>query len=376
MVWSRAGIYSAYYRALLKVDKRKATKDRIGRTKKALVIAQSGIGNLILTLPLIETIYEGLGRPKVDVLVSPRGGAQVIENLPYMNEVVVYDDPKNLTRKERRALFKKVAAGGYDLTVTSFACNSVESALLSVRSGAKVRVGHRSAARIRPDKLYNVVVRPERERHEVQLNLDLARGLGLEPVTELPKMKISKKEMAWARKYIEEEGFSSKDFLIGFHPGAHKDMPFKRWKRFADLGKLLVERLGAKVMVMGGPEEAELCDSIVFEIGSGAISTAGRTSLRETAALIRCAEVFVSNDSGLMHLSVAVGTPVVALFGPTDYSRTAPAGKHVKVRYETDCGPCYVMPGDEIGCKEIDCLKNITPEEVYAALMKLAPGKV
>jgi heptosyltransferase-2 len=194
-------------------------------------------------------------------------------------------------------------------------------------------------------------------------------------VTKSPKIKITKKEMAWARSYLDDEGFSKQDFLIGFHPGAHKDMPFKRWKRFADLGRIIVEKMGAKVMVMGGPEEKKLCDSIVFEVGTGAISTAGRTSLRQTAALIRSAEVFVSNDSGLMHLSVAVGTPVVALFGPTDYSRTAPAGEHIKVRHDTGCGPCYVMPGDEIGCKEIKCLENITPEEVYAALMKLAPEK-
>jgi heptosyltransferase-2 len=375
MGWSRAGIYSAYYRALLKTKKRKVDKDDVLRAGKVLVIAQSGIGNLILTLPLIETLHTRLDGAKVDVLVSPRGGAAVLEGLESVKDVMVYDDPKALSAGERRALFDDVRARGHDLTVTSYACNSIESALVSVRSGAKVRAGHRSPARVRPDRLYNVVVEPVKGRHEVHLNLDLAKGLGLEPATEVPRMRVTRKEMEWAEGFLEEQGISSGDFIVGFHPGAHRDMPFKRWKRFADLGKLVVKEMGAKVMVMGGPEEKGLADSIVFEMGSGAISTAGRTGLRQTAALIKCAEVFVSNDSGLMHLSVAVGTPVVALFGPTDYSRTAPAGKHVKVRYESGCGPCYVLPGDSIGCKEIECLHRITPDEVFAALKELAPDR-
>lgn len=371
MAWSRAGIYSAYYRALLKVDPKQPDKDTIMGSNKILVIAQSGIGNLILTLPLIETLSRRLDGSKVDVIVSPRGGSAILENLEYINEVMVYDDPKFLGRKERSVLFKRVKERGYDLVVTSFACNSIESALISMHARAKVRVGHRSSARVRPDKLYNVVAQAKRGRHEVQLNLDLARALGLKPVTELPRMKVSKKEVDWAHGFLQDEGVGEEDFVVGFHPGAHKDMPFKRWKRFVDLGKLLVKEMNAKVLVMGGPEERELCDSIVFDMGEGGISTAGRTKLRETAALIQCCEVFVSNDSGLMHLSVSVGTPVAALFGPTDYERTAPAGKHEMLRYDTGCGPCYVNPGDEIGCREIDCLHKITPEEVLSALMKL-----
>jgi heptosyltransferase-2 len=370
--WSKAGIYSAYYRALLKVGKQRPDEDQVLGSRKVLVIAQSGIGNLILTLPLIRTLHDRLDA-QVDVLVSPRGGAKVLENLDFVNEVMVYHDPRDLDRKDRARLFKDVKAAGYDLTVTSYACNSIESALVAVRSGAKVRAGHRSPARVRPDKLYNVVVEPGKGRHEVELNLDLARGLAMKAVTDRPEMRIETEEMAWAEAYLKEQGLSNQGFLVGFHPGAHKDMPFKRWKRFADLGRMIVKKMGGMVMVMGGPEERRLADGIAESIGKGAVSMAGRTTLRQTAALIKCAEVFVSNDSGLMHVSVAVGTPVVALFGPTDYRRTAPAGRHEMVRHDTGCGPCYVLPGDSIGCKEIKCLEKITPEEVYEALRRLAP---
>jgi len=373
--WSKAGIYSAYYRALLKARKSRPDEEDILGSKKVLVIAQSGIGNLILTLPLIRTIHEMLDA-EVDVIVSPRGGAVVLENLDYVNEVMVHDDPRNLDRKDRNMLFKEIMGAGYDLTVTSYACNSIESALIAVRSGAKVRVGHRSPARVRPDKLYNVVVEPRKGRHEVELNLDLARGLGLKTITGRPEMRIDSKEMTWAEGYLKEKGLTSDGFLVGFHPGAHKDMPFKRWKRFADLGRMIVKKMDGMVMVMGGPEERGLAEGIAKSIGKGAISVAGRTTLRETAALTKSAEVFVSNDSGLMHVSVAVGTPVVALFGPTDYRRTAPAGKHEMVRHDLGCGPCYVLPGDPIGCKEIKCLDRITPDEVYEALRRLAPEAV
>lgn len=371
MGWSKPSLYSAYYRALVKVETRTPPSEAIATVKKVLVIANSGIGNLILTLPLLETLHEGLGRPTLDVVVSPRGGKAILENQPHVGEVLVYDDPKFMDRSERKELFSTLRSKGYDMVVISYVCNSLESAMMAVRSGADIRVGHRSRTRVRPDKLYNIVVDAEPGRHEVQYNLDLARGLGLDVVSEVPRLQTSKEEKAWAEGFLEEEGLSVKDFLVGFHPGSHKDMAFKRWRNFADLGKLLVKEMGARVLVMGGPDEKELCDSVVFDIGEGAVSTAGRTSLRETAALIQSCEVFVSNDSGLMHLSVAVGTPVVALFGPTDWRRISPAGKHELLRHDTGCGPCYVHPGDKIGCREIDCLNKITPEEVFKALQRL-----
>ena len=368
MVWSRAGIYSAYYRARMAVSKKKPGPEAVKKAKRVLVIAQSGIGNMILTLPLIETIAKRLDHPRVDVLVSPRGGADLLKGLKYINEVIVSNDPKFLEPKERKALFETIGLVGYDMTVTSYACNSVESALISAHSGAKIRAGHSSNARIRPDRLYNFVAKRDPARHEVQLNLDLARAMGLEPVTEEPRMAVSDKELEWAKGFLKAAGVPDNVLIIGFHPGCHKDMPYKRWKGFSELGRMLIKDKDAWVIVMGGPDEKELCGGVVSGIGKGAVLAAGKASLRQTAALMRCCKAFVTNDSGLMHLAQAAGTPVVAIFGPTDRRRTSPAGKNVLVHHDLGCGPCYVNPSDTVGCKEIKCLEGIKPDEVMSAL--------
>lgn len=368
MGWSRAGIYSAYYRARMSVSKGKPGPEAVKKAKRVLIIAQSGIGNMILTLPLIETIAKRLDHPKVDVIVSPRGGADLLKGLDYVNESIVSDDPKFLGPKERKALFDRVGSAGYDMTVTSYACNSIESALISARTGAKIRAGHATTAKVRPDLLYNYVAARDSARHEVQLNLDLARALGLEPTTDVPRMAVSDEELDWARKFLKAEGVPDKVLLIGFHPGCHKDMPYKRWRGFSELGRMLVKDKGAWVIVMGGPDEKELCGGTVSDIGKGAVLAAGKASLRQTAALMRCCKAFVTNDSGLMHLAQAAGTPVVAIFGPTDRRRTSPAGKNVMVHHDLGCGPCYVNPSDTVGCKDIKCLTGIKPQEVLSAL--------
>jgi hypothetical protein len=122
MVWSRAAIYQRYVLARSKVNNKRPTPKAIKAAKKVLVIAQSGIGNLILTFPLIETIAKRLDHPKVDVLVSPRGGAELLKNLDYINAVFVSDNIKQLEKQERLKLFEKVASKGYDMVVTSFIC--------------------------------------------------------------------------------------------------------------------------------------------------------------------------------------------------------------------------------------------------------------
>jgi lipopolysaccharide heptosyltransferase II len=372
MVWSRAAIYHGYVLALSKVSKKRPTPKAIRAAKKVLVIAQSGIGNLILTFPLIETIAKKLDHPKVDVLVSPRGGAELLKNLEYINEVFVSDNIKQLEKPERLKLFEKVASRGYDMVVTSFICNDIESALLAVHSKAQIRAVHTSPARLRPDKLYNIVVERQLERHEIQLNLDLARALGFEPVTEEPRLVVTEEELGWARGFLKDLGVPDGAMVVGFHPGCYKDMLYKRWTKFDELGKLLVKKMDAWVLVTGGPEEKELAETVVSGIGKNTVLAAGKTSLRQSAALIKCCKAFVSNDSGLMHMAGAVGTPVVGIFGPTDLRRTGPAGKHVIVRHDPGCAPCYVRPGDKIGCPDkIKCLEAITPEEVLSAVKGL-----
>ena len=109
---------------------------------------------------------------------------------------------------------------------------------------------------------------------------------------------------------------------------------------------------------------------------------AGKTTIKQVAALIERCDMLVSNDSGLMHVAVAVGTPVVAIYGPTDINRTAPLGpQNAVIRHELPCSPCFKLESDAQvhACPHHDCLMTITPDEVYQIINRGAlpatPGK-
>src|SRR5204862_179683 len=101
---------------------------------------------------------------------------------------------------------------------------------------------------------------------------------------------------------------------------------------------------------------------------------AGRTSVKQVAALIEQCDLLVCNDSGLMHMAQAVRTPVVAIYGPTDIRRTAPLGEHnVVIRHELPCSPCFKLEGEDLvhACPHHDCLMTITPAEVFSAISRI-----
>ncbi|RLB07542.1 MAG: lipopolysaccharide heptosyltransferase II, partial [Deltaproteobacteria bacterium] len=152
--------------------------------------------------------------------------------------------------------------------------------------------------------------------------------------------------------------------LIGFNPGAtYGDA--KCWPpgRFVELGRKLIEDYDASIIIFGSrtPKEMALNTAIAQGIGEGCLNLSGKTSLLQLASLLRQCKLLVTNDTGTMHLAAAVGTQVVAIFGPTDPRATSPLGEgHVVVRKEVPCSPCLkrVCPEDH------RCMKLIEVEEV------------
>src|SRR4030095_5343339 len=121
----------------------------------------------------------------------------------------------------------------------------------------------------------------------------------------------------------------------------------------------------------GSASEEEMIQEMAQGL-KGRVSLAeGKTSVKQAAALIEQCDLLVCNDSGLMHAAVAVGTPVAAIYGPTDFRRTAPLGdSHTIIRHELPCSPCFKLEGDDQvhACTHHDCLMTISPEEVLIAI--------
>jgi ADP-heptose:LPS heptosyltransferase len=183
------------------------------------------------------------------------------------------------------------------------------------------------------------------------------------------------------------EGFLEPSIpLVAVHPGSGWYCLARRWpvERFAEVTNKLSEA-GARVLLLGGPDEVDLVARLEGLTKGAVLNLAGKTSLKELAAVLGECDVFVGNDSGVMHVAAAVGTPVVAVFGPSNYRAWGPYPgwetrygegiEHVVVRVDCPCGPCLYRGfelGRRDGCAEVDCLREISAEMVYSeAISKL-----
>ena len=153
-------------------------------------------------------------------------------------------------------------------------------------------------------------------------------------------------------------------------------MKFKRWSgdRFARLGDAIGDRWAGWILLFGGRAERHLCEEVAHRMQGRCINLAGELSLSQTAAFIEKCEVFISNDSGLMHIAAALSVPVVAIFGPTDHRRTAPYGeRNTVVRLDLPCSPCYVFETRWFQCRNpyaLECLRELSVDRVFGAIEK------
>jgi heptosyltransferase-2 len=255
-----------------------------------------------------------------------------------------------------------------DISITSTGTNPLKSGLLCALAGIKHRLGEN----IRGMGLfYNLKVPFDRNRHEVESNIQLIHRLGIEVDDRALFIQRSKEDKNSAQKYFTQHDLEGK-LVVGVHPGSGiHQAGFKRWpkERFSQLADKLINDFGAAVILFGGAEETELADEIKDMMESAPLITAGQTTLAETAALIEKCRMFISNDSGLLHVACAVDTPAVGLFGPTSSKRTGPySGSSSVIRKDLTCSPCY--SGKPVRCDHFECLNLITVEDVLQEVKK------
>src|SRR5207247_9124536 len=162
--------------------------------------------------------------------------------------------------------------------------------------------------------------------------------------------------------------------IIGFQPGTSPAMRWKQWpiERYREvIATVIAERPDAQIILFGSASEDVMICEMAHGLEGRILLAAGKTSVKQVAALIEQCDLLVCNDSGLMHAAVAVGTPVVAIYGPTDIRRTSPLGdRHTVIRHELPCSPCFKLEGDDQvhACPHHDCLRTIEAEEVLSVI--------
>lgn len=337
---------------------------------RILVVQTAFIGDVILTLPLVQVLKEFFPQAEIDVVLVPRA-AEIFRNHPAVGTVIEYDK----RGKERGwAGFRKmvgiVRERRYQLAVIPH--RSLRSSLLAFLGRVPLRLGFRKGG---GRFLLTRAMPYDQDRHEIERNLSLLAGIGIRDIGKvLPKVHPSNSDVAAVTKLIEGIPSKKQKRMIAVAPGTIWNT--KRWpkERFAELVGLLTDE-GFAVVLVGGREDVDLCREIRETAEKNfVVDASGRLSLLESAELIRRCCLTVSNDSAPMHLSVAVGTPVVAIFGATVPAfGFAPYGPHDAV-VETRglrCRPCSIHGGAECPIKTFDCMLQITPERVLSRMLAI-----
>jgi len=318
---------------------------------KILIIGAYGIGNALLFTPTLELLRLNFPKSHISVLTFLSGEREVFYRNPNVNTVFFCPTPKRFTLGEKLKFLWKlervIENRRFDISITAFPANRRETNLIVLLTHARVRIGHRylSGNARNLGFIHNIRIPISKYKHDVEQNLELLRPLGLNPSKARRKLvfPLTEDEYIWAEKFLRSHHFNPDELLIGLHPGSKAADAFKRWPqdKFQRLISELRRVYGAKAIVFGGPDETELARSIARESDPHALAVVNRR-LGEVAALIEKCDLFIANDSGLMHLAVAVGTPTIGIFGPSDPIRVAPYGPHnLIIRKELKCSPCY-----------------------------------
>ena len=336
--------------------------------KNVLVLQTSFLGDSLLTLPLVRRLKESLSGARVSVLTLPKNG-DVFRNNPWVDEVIL-DDKRGEhgglfgTWKIARALKRR----RFDLAVIPH--RSFRSALVAWLAGIPRRVGFAaSAGRF----LLTDAVPFAWLTHDLERNLALARPLGGESrpfIGEASYIVPPRPTPAFAAR-LTAAGIAPDARLAGVHPGAA--WATKRWlpERFAELCRRLKSD-GLTPVLIGGPADAALGAEIARE--SGAADLVGQTDLEDLKSLMGRLALFVTNDSGPMHLAAAAGVPVVAIFGATTRELGFfPYGSgHRVVEAPLACRPCGLHGAKACPEGHFLCMRLLSVDQVHEACLAAA----
>ncbi len=333
------------------------------RIQRILIRGVNWVGDAVMTTPAIAQVRKTFPHAKIVLLVKPRV-AGVFEGNPHINEILLYEqDGRHKGVLGLLRLARQLRDARFDLAI--LLQNAIEAALIAVLAQIPYRIGYNTQGR--GFLLTDVVLRDRwtETLHHVDYYQALVSAVGWVKEEVAPTLYLSEGAEERAGALLEGEGVRSEEAIVALNPGATYGSA-KQWPadRYAALADRLVEDFGMKVLLTGvqadGPAARVVRSSTRYP--ERVIDLTGRTDIQELGAVLRRCAVFVTNDTGAMHVGAAVGVPVVAIFGPTDPKTTSPVGPHVLLRHPVPCSPCLLRecPIDH------RCMTGISVEAVYS----------
>ncbi len=328
---------------------------------KFLIVSTTGLGDTLWGTPAIRSLRQTFPESTIAVLTSEIG-YQVLEHNKHIDEFFVLNSSTLISLLRHLRTLKKRQFDAVLIFHTSQRLVLPICAMLE----APQMIG---TAGINKDLDFLLTKALKKSyQHEIARRLDIVKEVGAHIADFSLEMMLRKEEEHAARRFLETHGIPQHIPLIGLHPGAKNT--FKQWppECFVEVGRRLVQHLGCQILISGDRSEALLILDIASKI-PGAIPIAGELNLSTFTALLKKMTLFITNDTGPMHLAFAAKTPTVALFGPTDPNLCGPfhVQNAIALSVRKTCRPCLGKP-----CAEPFCLYQIGPDAVYDAAVKLS----
>jgi len=333
--------------------------------KRILLVSVNWLGDLLFLTPAIRAVRRAYPDSFIAAL-SPRRGLDLLQGNPHLNAVIPMPEGRGILHLAGwLPLIARLRAERFDMAFLFH--RSFTRAAAVWAAGIPERIGYRTAKR--GGLLTTAVEMPPPDTlHKVDLLLRVVEAAGIRADGRHYDAGIQPEDARAAGDLARELGLKPSDQVVALHAGAN--WLLKRWpaRRFAELADGLSERYGAKVLFIGGEGDCPLIGQISGQMKTHPLVSAGRTTFRQMGALLKHAKLLISNDSGPLHMGVAAGVPVVALFGPTDPKLTGPVnGAKVTVLFGSiGCPvPCY-----QLRCPANLCMERISVEDVLTAAGK------
>ena len=332
--------------------------------EKILVIKLRAIGDVVLSTIVLENLREAFPVARIDFLTE-KASKEVVFGNPVLNNVLIYDkraiSKMSFFRRivENIRFIKTIRNLNYDLVFDFF--GNPRSAFFTYASGARVRIGY--DYNIRKWCYTNIVKSRANEIHEADWHLDALDAFDIPILTRRLNFEVGIGSQNFADNFWTQSGLDDKRVIAIHFAGS---WPAKRWEldRFSHLIDLLGARYKAKILISWGPGEFD--DAKRIQENAVYPSTLlPQTGLKQLAAILKKVDLFITSDSGPMHIAAAMETPCVALFGPTNPKLQGPYGEihQVVTKPGLNCLGC-----NKLECDHLSCMKLLTVKDVISGV--------
>ncbi|MDP2939634.1 MAG: glycosyltransferase family 9 protein [Candidatus Omnitrophota bacterium] len=341
----------------------------IKKIDNILVILLAGLGDCVMASPALRALKNKFPDKEITILILAQNW-ELLQNCAYVNEIFVLEKVFSF-----KGVFKnfitifKLRKGNFDVAINLYSLYSFWGAfkifcmLFLIRP--KKTIGRNTEGK---GFFYDFKIEDSMnfKKHQVECMLDCLADLGIATQDKRLEVWYSQERELSVKELLSSQGIAETNLVIGINPGARRLT--RRWpiEKFVILSKLITKYYNAKLVITGSIHEKNLAQIIKNEVGENVVVTSGLLGLSELILLIKLCRIYITNDTGPMHIANALGVPLIVLIGASSEENLPFMKDNVTlIKKDVDCRPCY-----KNNCKEFICFDDISPELVMESVEK------